>query len=99
EPALGDIQSTMRPEILVFSVNVLATKHKRDDVDSHRPVLSGAVWFATPAAIDYALGVHNFDGVPVPALLHTNGNYVYDENGDPVLDDQGRPIFQRSPLW
>ena len=99
EPELGAVQATLRPEILVFSVNVLASKHRRDDVDSHRPVLSGPVYFATPAAIDYALGKEQFDGVPVPALLHTNGNYVYDVEGTTRIDELGRPIFQRSPIW
>jgi hypothetical protein len=99
EPELGAVQATLRPEILVFTANVLATKHLRDDVDSHRPVLSGPVWFATPAAIDFALGRENFDGVPVPALLHTNGNYLRDVGGEAVRDEHGRPVFQRSPIW
>ena len=40
---------TRRPEMLVFSVRVLATRHLRDDVESHRPPVSGPVWFATSA--------------------------------------------------
>src|SRR3712207_5849067 len=56
EAALEAELATRRPEILVFTVNVLATKHLRADVTSHRPPVSGPVYFATPAAIDYALG-------------------------------------------
>ncbi|MBA2520157.1 MAG: ATP-binding protein [Chloroflexia bacterium] len=99
EPELGAEQATLRPEILVFTVNVLASKHLRDDVDSHRPVLSGPVWFATPAAIDYALDRDHFDGVPVAALLHTNGNFARDDHGEIVRDAHARPVFQRSPIW
>ena len=99
EPELGAAQSTLRPQILVFTATVLATRHFRADVDSHRPVTSGPVFFATPAAIDYALGRKDFAGVPVPALLHVNGNYDRDAAGAIRHDDAGQPIFQRSPLW
>ncbi|CAN5711886.1 ATP-binding protein [soil metagenome] len=90
---------TRRPEILVFEVHVLRTKHLRDDVVSQRPVIAGPVYFATRAAIDYALGVWDFDGVPIPALLHTNGNAERSESGEIVRDELGYPVFQRSPLW
>ena len=87
-----------RPEILVFSVNVLATRHLRDDVVSNRPPVAGPVYFATGDAIEFALGVDNFSGVPIPALLHTNGNAVFD--GDrPRLDEAGNVIFQTAPIW
>ncbi|MBA3414838.1 MAG: hypothetical protein H0U10_06405, partial [Chloroflexia bacterium] len=56
EESLEADLATRRPEILVFAVDVLATKHLRADVSSHRPPVSGPVYFATPAAIDYALG-------------------------------------------
>jgi len=88
-----------RPEILVFAVNVLATKHIRDDVTSNRPPVAGPVYFATPEAIDYALGVRNFSGVAIPALMHTNGNYERELDGDVVLDENGNGVFQRSPIW
>jgi len=90
---------TRRPEILVFTVNVLATKHLREDVTSHRPAITGPVFFATPAAIKFALGVEKFDGAAVPALMHTNGNYQRDEHGDVVFDERGNPRFQQTPLY
>ncbi|MCC6703644.1 MAG: ATP-binding protein [Thermomicrobiales bacterium] len=99
EDELADEPPTRRPEILVFSVNVLATRHLRDDVTSHRPPTGGPVYFATPAAIDYATGVHEFTGRAIPALLHTNGNPEYNEFGDRRLDADGQVIFQRAPIW
>lgn len=88
-----------RPEILVFSVTVLATRHLRDDVVSNRPPIAGPVYFATPAAIDYALGVKNFSGVPIPALLHTNGNAAFDAHDEPCRDEAGNVVFQTAPIW
>jgi hypothetical protein len=99
EDELASESPTKRPEILVFSVNVLATKHLRDDVTSHRPPTGGPVYFATPAAIDFATGVPEFTGRAIPALLHTNGNPEYDELGDPCFDADGNVIFQRAPIW
>ncbi|MEZ4497261.1 MAG: hypothetical protein R2845_10885 [Thermomicrobiales bacterium] len=99
EDELADEPPTKRPEILVFSVNVLATKHLRDDVTSHRPPTGGPVYFATPAAIDFATGVHEFTGRAIPALLRTNGNPEYDELGDPQFDADGNVLFQRAPIW
>jgi hypothetical protein len=90
--------ATRRPEILVFTVNVLASMHLRDDVQSNRPAVNGPVYFATPAAIEYALNVSNFSGNPVPALMHTNGNYER-VNGEPVKDEKENPRFQRTPLF
>lgn len=90
---------TRRPEILVFSVNVLATKHLRDDVTSHRPPIGGPVYFATPAAIDYATGVEDFTGRAIPALLHTNGNPAYDETGTARRNENGHIVYQRAPIW
>lgn len=90
---------TRRPEILVFAVNVLATKHLRDDVTSHRPPVGGPVYFATPDAIEYATGVDDFTGRAIPALLHTNGNPEYDETGVARTNEQGEVIFQRAPIW
>ena len=74
EDELDEDPPTRRPEILVFTVNVLATKHLRDDVTSHRPPTGGPVYFATPEAIEYATGIPEFTGRAIPALLHTNGN-------------------------
>ena len=100
ELALPDDAPTRRPEILVFTVRVLATKHLRDDVTSNRPAVNGAVFFATQAAIEYALGVHQFSGTPIPALMHTNGNYARDEQTGAILEDvEGRLRFQKTPLF
>ncbi|MEA2528091.1 MAG: hypothetical protein QOF73_5318 [Thermomicrobiales bacterium] len=98
EEALEDEPPTRRPEILVFCVNVLATKHVRDDVTSHRPPVAGPVYFATTDAIDFALGKKNFSGVAIPALMHTNGN-AEREGGDEKLDSNGNIVFQRAPIW
>ncbi|MCA9833416.1 MAG: ATP-binding protein [Thermomicrobiales bacterium] len=99
EIALPEDGPTKRPEILVFTVNVLATKHLRDDVQSNRPAVNGPVYFATPEAINYALGVHSFSGSTIPALMHTNGNYVRDAEGNIELDVYGHEKFQKTPLY
>ncbi|MDQ2654300.1 MAG: hypothetical protein M3Z20_14800, partial [Chloroflexota bacterium] len=99
EEGLGGELITRRPEMLVFSVRVLATKHLRDDVDSHRPAIGGPVYFATPDAIDFALGKEDFSGIAIPALMHTNGNAARDEEGLPVTMPDGNVVFQRSPIW
>lgn len=99
ELGIADEGVTRRPEILVFEAKVLATRHRRDDVISKRPVINGPVYFATPEAIEFALGRRNYSGVPVPALMHTNGNYERTPNGDTVLDEEGRPRFQRTPIF
>ncbi len=75
-----------RTEILVFRARVLATRHRQPGRNSRRPVRSGPVYFATREAIEFALGVEDFSGTPIPMLLHENGN----ERG-------GRP--QRTPLY
>jgi hypothetical protein len=98
ELGVAEETATRRPEILVFTVNVLASMHLRDDVQSHRPAVNGPVYFATPTAIEYALNVRNFSGTPVPALMHTNGNYER-VDGEIVLDEKGNPRFQRTPLF
>lgn len=97
--ALEEEMPTKRPEILVFCVNVLATRHLRDDVDSHRPPVSGPVYFATKAAIAYALDRENFSGTPIPALLHTNGNAERNAEGNEQRDELGNVVFQRAPIW
>ncbi len=99
EEAIAEELATRRPEILVFLVRVLATCHLRPDVDSHRPAVSGPVWFATPAAIDFALGRDDFSGIAVPALLHTNGNPAWDEDGIEKRNGRGDILFQKSPVW
>ncbi len=99
EDAIETQTISKRPEILVFEVTVLRTKHERADVDSHRPVIAGPVYYATRQAIDYALGVEEFGGAPIAALLHTNGNYQRDALGTIETDERGYEIFQRSPLW
>jgi hypothetical protein len=99
EEAIESQTISKRPEILVFEVTVLRTKHEREDVDSHRPVIAGPVYYATQAAIDYALGVKEFGGAPIAALLHTNGNYQRDALGTIEVDERGYEVFQRSPIW
>jgi hypothetical protein len=76
-----------RVEILVFRARVLATKHREGGKKSRRPVRSGPVFFATSAAIEFALGTEDFSGHRIPLLLHENGNLVQD----------GSP--QRTPLY
>ena len=80
-PALSD-----RVEILVFRARVLATRHREERKKSKRPVKSGPVYFATSAAIEFALGAEEFSGTKIPMLLHENGN---ETNGAP----------QRTPLY
>ena len=75
-----------RVEILVFRARVLATKHRDDRKKSKRPVRTGPVFFATNAAIEFALGTDDFSGHRIPMLLHENGN---EKNGSP----------QRTPLY
>lgn len=99
EIALSDDGPTRRPEILVFNVNVLATRHLRDDVDSKRPAVNGPVFFATPEVIKYALDTENFDGAMIPALMHTNGNYLRDEHGEIERDEHDNPRFQKTPIY
>ena len=80
-PALSD-----RVEILVFRARVLATRHREERKKSKRPVKSGPVYFATSAAIEFALGAEEFSGTKIPMLLHENGN-----------EADGVP--QRTPLY
>src|SRR5215211_2720645 len=75
-----------RVEILVFRARVLATKHHDERKKSKRPVRTGPVFFATNAAIEFALGTEDFSGHSIPMLLHENGN---EKNGSP----------QRTPLY
>src|ERR671910_983647 len=75
-----------RVEILVFRARVLATKHRDERKKSKRPVRTGSVFFATNAAIEFALGTEEFSGHSIPMLLHENGN---EKNGSP----------QRTPLY
>lgn len=99
EDAIDAELATRRPEMLVFTVRTLATRHLRDDVDSHRPPVSGPVWFATTEAIEFALGRDDFSGTPVPALMHTNGNAERDASGAEKRNAAGDVIFQRTPIW
>jgi hypothetical protein len=99
EEAIDAELATQRPEMLVFLVRTLATCHRRADVDSHRPPVSGPVWFATREAIDFALGREEFSGTAIPALMHTNGNPEWDADGQEVRNATGETQFQRSPIW
>jgi hypothetical protein len=84
DPALEALSE--RVEILVFKARVLATKHRHERKKSKRPVRTGPVFFATSAAIEYALGTEDFAGHKIPMLLHENGN---ERDGSP----------QRTPLF
>jgi hypothetical protein len=84
DPALEALSE--RVEILVFRARVLATKHRHERKKSKRPVRTGPVFFATSAAIEFALGSEDFAGRRIPMLLHENGN---EQNGSP----------QRTPLY
>jgi hypothetical protein len=84
DPALEALSE--RVEILVFKARVLATKHRHEKKKSKRPVRTGPVFFATGAAIEYALGTEDFAGHKIPMLLHENGN---EKDGSP----------QRTPLF
>lgn len=99
EDAIDAELATRRPEMLVFTVRTLATRHLRDDVDSHRPPVSGPVWFATTEAIEFALGRDDFSGTPVPALMHINGNVERDVDGAEKRNAVADVIFQRTPIW
>src|SRR5919112_2007931 len=57
-----------RVEILVFKARVLATKHRHERKKSKRPVRTGPVFFATSAAIEYALGTEDFAGHNIPGM-------------------------------
>jgi len=84
DPALEALSE--RVEILVFRARILATKHHDERKKSKRPVRTGPVFFATSAAIEYALGADDFSGHRIPLLLHENGN---DKDGSQ----------QRTPLY
>src|ERR687886_100242 len=84
DPSLDALSE--RAEILVFRARVLATKHRDDRKKSKRPVRTGPVFFATSAAIEFALGTEDFSGHRIPMLLHENGN-----------ETDGAP--QRTPLY
>jgi uncharacterized protein len=84
DPALEALSE--RVEILVFRARILATKHRDERKKSKRPVRTGPVFFATSAAIEYALGADDFSGHRIPMLLHENGN---ERNGSQ----------QRTPLY
>src|ERR687893_1664351 len=84
DPALEALSE--RVEILVFKARVLATKHRDEKKKSKRPVRTGPVYFATSAAIEFALGAEEFTGHRIPLLLHENGN---EQDGSP----------QRTPLY
>ncbi len=100
EDVAAPLAST-RPEILVFACRVLGTKHRRDDVRSRRPPCSGAVFYATPEAIRYAMGDDAYSGVAIPALLHRNGNPARGADGEMLYEETEagpRPVFQHTPL-
>ena len=77
-----------RVEILVFRAQVLATKHREDRKKSKRPVKTGPVYYATRVAIEFALGLEEYSGTPIPMLLHENGN-----EGEASGQPQRTPVY------
>ncbi len=101
EEDIGAALASTRPEILVFTCRVLASRHLRDDVRSRRPPRSGPVYYATPDAIRLALGKEGYSGTAIPVLLHRNGNAARDEDGEEIFeqtDDGSRLVFQHTPV-
>ena len=101
EEDIGAALASTRPEILVFTCRVLASRHLRDDVRSRRPPRSGPVYYATPDAIRLALGKEGYSGTAIPVLLHRNGNAARDEDGAEIFeetDDGSRLVFQHTPV-
>src|SRR5215218_5810600 len=62
-----------RVEILVFRARVLATKHRDERKKSKRPVRTGPVFFATNAAIEFALGDEEYLLGPEAGHLNITG--------------------------
>lgn len=102
EDDIAQALASTRPEILVFTCRVLASRHVREDVRSRRPPRSGPVYYATPAAIRFALGKDGYSGTPIPVLLHRNGNSARDDDGAAIVEDLPdggtRPVFQHTPV-
>ena len=101
EEDIGAALASTRPEILVFTCRVLASRHLRDDVRSRRPPRSGPVYYATPDAIRLALGKEGYSGTAIPVLLHRNGNAARDEDGAEIFeetDEGSRLVFQHTPV-
>lgn len=102
EDDIAQALASTRPEILVFTCRVLASRHLRDDVRSRRPPRSGPVYYATPEAIRFALGKEGYSGTPIPVLLHRNGNAARDESGAELLEmlpgGDTRTVFQHTPV-
>lgn len=102
EEDIGTALASTRPEILVFTCRVLASRHLRDDVRSRRPPRSGPVYYATPDAIRLALGKEGYSGTAIPVLLHRNGNAARDDDGNEIYEttDDGtrRLVFQHTPV-
>src|SRR5918992_2166473 len=75
---------------VVTSEDQPATAHEfyfwTAETDTAQNLDIGHVFFATSAAIEYALGTEDFAGHRIPMLLHENGN---EKNGSP----------QRTPLY
>ncbi len=102
EEDIGTALASTRPEILVFTCRVLASRHLRDDVRSRRPPRSGPVYYATPDAIRLALGKEGYSGTAIPVLLHRNGNAARDDDGNEIYetadDGASRLVFQHTPV-
>ena len=102
EEDIAQALASTRPEILVFTCRVLASRHLRADVRSRRPPCSGPVYYATPEAIRLALGKEGYSGTPIPVLLHRNGNPARDDDGAILVEttDDGseRAVFQHTPV-
>ena len=102
EEDIGTALASTRPEILVFTCRVLASRHLRDDVRSRRPPRSGPIYYATPDAIRFALGKEGYSGTAIPVLLHRNGNAARDDTGAAIIettdDGERRVVFQHTPV-
>ncbi len=102
EDDIGQALASVRPEILVFTCRVLASRHLREDVRSRRPPRSGPVYYATPEAIRFALGKEGYSGTAIPVLLHRNGNTARDDDGNEIFeelpDGEVRTVFQHTPV-
>ena len=85
-----------RVEILVFKARVLATKHRHEKKKSKRPVRTGPVFFATNAAIEFDVIVHQ-----APAnrtVISAHCVYPCSAEVDATQAFRGLPIGQKSTV-
>ena len=100
EEAIESQTLSKRPEILVFEVTVLRTKHERDDVDSHRPVIAGPVYYATHerdrlrARASMSSPERRSRRCCIPMATPSGMRWATS-----IVDEKGFEVFQRSPIW